>query len=240
MMLARLQARQPGAPLGRVFWWYGLHGFCYAWVGSLYHYRAWGIENIPRTGPVLLISNHQSYLDPVLVGLGAHRRQFYAMARSTLFANPVFAWLIRSLNAIPIERGESDIAAMRKAIEILSRGHALLVFPEGTRTLDGRVGPFQNGIMLLIKRTRPTIVPVAIQGAFDAWPKGRAAPKLTGKIGTMFGQPIAAQDLIKMGAKQGLASLRHAIEAMRIELSRRLESAPSSPTPENGLIKQAL
>lgn len=240
MIRSRIQARQPGAPLRRVFWWYGLHGCCYAWVGSLYHYRAWGLENIPREGPVLLASNHQSYLDPILVGLASHRRQFYAMARSTLFANPVFSWLIKSLNAIPVERGESDLAAMRKAIGVLNQNQALLVFPEGTRTVDGSVGPFQHGTMLLIKRAQPTVVPVAIEGAFDVWPKGQVAPNLTGKIATMFGQPITARSLIDRGAKRGLESLRQTIEAMRQDLRHKRGLVPSSRSGIDQLIDPSL
>ncbi len=145
MTLASLRARQPGASVGRILWWYGLHCLCYLWMGSCFRYRAWGLNHIPRTGPVLFVSNHQSYLDPILVGLGSHRRQFYAMARSTLFHQPAFAWLIRSLNAVPVERGTADMAAMRRSIGVLQRGHALLVFPEGTRTADGSIGPFQHG-----------------------------------------------------------------------------------------------
>lgn len=222
-MFRRLRQRQPGSPLIRILWWHALHYLCLVWMVSCYRYREWGSQRIPRTGPVLFLSNHQSFLDPILVGLGAHRRQFYAMARSTLFNNRFFAWLIRSLNAVPVERGESDLAAMRRCIEVLKAGNALLVFPEGTRTTTGATLRFASGTMLLIKRAMPTVVPVAVEGAFDAWPKGRKLPRGTGRVAVMYGEPIPAEQLVGMPAEQALAMLRDRVETMRQELAQRLD-----------------
>jgi 1-acyl-sn-glycerol-3-phosphate acyltransferase len=223
-MLERLRQRQPGRSIGRILWWHLLHLICYVWVGPCYRYRAWGIGRIPRSGPVLFVSNHQSFLDPILVGLGAHHRQFYAMARSTLFDHPVFAWLIGTLNAIPVERGQSDTASMRKCIDVLGQGHALLLFPEGTRTPDGTTQAFQRGLMLLIKRAQPTIVPVAIDGAFDAWPKGRKCPRATGRIFVEYGRPIPAADLLQLPSDAALDELRQRIESTRQVLSQRRQT----------------
>ena len=220
MMLEKIRRRQPGASIGRIMWWQLLHGLCYLWMGSCYGYRAWGMGNIPRSGPVLFVSNHQSFLDPILVGLGSHRRQFYAMARSTLFHNRYFAWLIRSINAFPVERGTSDTAAMRRALEVLKGGHALLVYPEGTRTVDGQVGTFHNGIMLLIKRAKPWVVPVAIDGAFEAWPKGQALPRAVGQVRVMYGKPYRAEDLLAIGSHQAIAELHGAVDRMKNDLAR--------------------
>ncbi|MCX5660211.1 MAG: lysophospholipid acyltransferase family protein [Planctomycetota bacterium] len=221
-MLAALRARQPGAPVGRILGWYALHLAAFYWMTACYRYRAWGVENIPESGPVLLVSNHQSYLDPMLVGVGGHRRQFYAMARSTLFRNKAFSGIIRFMNAVAVERGTADMTAMRRCIELLQQGNALLIYPEGTRTLDGKTGPFATGTMLLIKRAKPRVVPVAIEGSFQAWPKGRSLPRPTGRIGVMYGEPIDAETLINRGATEGLEHLRQTIEAMRLELARRM------------------
>lgn len=221
-MLAALRARQPGAPLRRVLGWYLGQLFCFYWMTACYRYRSWGAGQLPAEGPLLLVCNHQSFLDPVIVGVSGHRRQFYAMARSTLFRNKFFSWIIRAYNAVPVERGTADMAAMRQCIDVLSKGHALLIYPEGTRTLDGTTKPFATGTMLLIKRARPKVVPVAIEGAFQAWPKGRSLPRLTGRIGIMFGEPIEAQELIDRGAAEGLAVLQQKVESMRVELARRI------------------
>jgi 1-acyl-sn-glycerol-3-phosphate acyltransferase len=222
MLLARLRARHPGAPLWRVLWWCLLHFICYLFVSAVYRYRSWGAAEIPGDGPVLFVSNHQSFLDPILVGVAAHHRQFYAMARSTLWRNPALAWLINSLNGVPVERNSADVKAMRRCLEVLDAGQALLLFPEGTRTPDGRTRAFSSGLMLLIKRARPKVVPVAIEGAFDAWPRNRKRPRLGGRIGVMYGPPIDAYRLLAMPAPQALETLRGQIEAMRLEVARRL------------------
>ena len=199
-----------------------MHMLCFLFLVPLYRYRAFGVRNIPDTGPVLLVSNHQSYLDPALVGLGCHRRQFAALARSTLFENhPVFTWIIRMLNAIPVTQGESDVGAMRKCIAELNKGQALLIFPEGARTLSGEVEPFETGTMLVIKRAKPLIIPVAIEGAYDVWKRG-GYPKLRGRIGVVYGKPIPAETIIEMGADKGLAYLRDEVAGMCEELKPRL------------------
>lgn len=222
-MFESLRSRQPGAPLYRILWWHLLHFLCFLWIGTCYRYRAWGSTRIPQHGPVLFVSNHQSFLDPILIGLAAHRRQFYAMARSTLFDHPLFSKLIQSLNAVPVERGSGDVGAMRKCIDVLNRGQGLLVFPEGTRTHDGTTRPFASGTMLLIKRAKPMIVPVAVEGAYHAWPKGRKAPRLTGRVGVMYGRAIPADELMAMPTDQALERLRGEVESMRQQLADRLQ-----------------
>lgn len=195
-----------------------MHMLCYLFVVPVYRYRSFGVRNIPDTGPVLFVSNHQSYLDPVLVGLGSHHRQFAALARSTLFENhPMFTWIIKMLNAIPVTQGESDVGAMRKCIAELNKGQALLIFPEGARTLTGEVEPFETGTMLVIKRAKPLIIPVAIEGAYDVWKRGEY-PKLHGRIAVKYGEPIPSEKVIGMGPDAGLAYLRDTVAEMREEL----------------------
>lgn len=222
MSLASLRARQPGAPLYRILWWYFLHRLCWLWIVPCFRYRAWHTQRLPLRGPVLLVCNHQSFLDPILVGLSGHRRQFYAMARSSLFRFRGFAWILRSLNAIPVERGSADTGAIRLCIEVLNRQQALLIFPEGTRTPDGTTKPFANGTMLLIKRAKPMVVPVAVEGSFAAWPKERKLPRLCGRVGVMFGEPIPAETLLAMETPEALEHLRATVEKMRLELAQHL------------------
>ena len=217
-----IRARQPGRSLGRIAWWHLLHALCYAWFAPLYQYRAWGIHHVPRTGPVLLVSNHQSFLDPIAVGLGAHHRQFYAMARTTLWDTRWLGWLIGSLNAVPVDQGGSDVRAMRQCLGVLNQNHALLVFPEGARTMDGRTHPFQTGTMLLIKRARPIVVPVAIEGAYGIWRRGMRLPKLTGRVGVMYGSPIEPDELLSRTPREALDLLQARIEAMRKTIGRRM------------------
>jgi 1-acyl-sn-glycerol-3-phosphate acyltransferase len=219
-MLKHFLNRQPGRPWWRIAWWHMLHLLCYVWFFACYRFRGWGVHNVPRTGPILLVSNHQSFLDPIIIGLAAHHRQFSAMARSTLFLNPIFSWLIRSLNALPVAQGEGDLRAMRRCIDILKQGQALLVFPEGARCKDGHTADFQPGTMLLIKRAKPQVVPVALEGAFEVWPHFRSVPKAFGHIKVIYGEPIPAERLIAMTSQDATRYLRDTVEAMRLELSK--------------------
>ena len=140
-----------------------------------FSYRRSGWANMPGSGPVLVVSNHQSWFDPVLVGLSSRRYLSY-LARSGLFQQPVLAPLIRSLNAIPIDRnmGKEGIQAVLDAIEL---GRAVLMFPEGERTHTGAVQPLKPGVSLLIKRVSCPIVPVGIAGCFGAWSRFHRWPQ---------------------------------------------------------------
>lgn len=222
-MIQALRQRQPGSPIWRIIFWHSIQFLWYLVLVPLYRYRAFNINNIPRTGPVLLVSNHQSFLDLPVIAMACTRRHYVPLARSGLFNHPVFAWLIRNLNAIPVVQGESDIGAIRKCIKSLGKGQVLLIFPEGRRTLTGEIQPFQTGTMLVIKRAKPMIVPVAVEGGFDIWKFGQARPKLHGRIAVTFGKPIPPETIIQMGPDAGLEFLRQEISEMRIELAKRME-----------------
>ena len=222
-MIAKLRQRQPGSPIWRVLFWHFFHFLWYLVLVPFYRYRVFNSNNIPKTGPVLLVSNHQSFLDLPIIAMASTRRHYVPLARSGLFDQPAFAWLIRNLNAIPVVQGESDIGAIRKCIKALNQGHVLLIFPEGQRTLSGEVEPFETGTMLMIKRARPTIVPVAVEGGFDIWKRDEPWPKLHGRIGVTFGKPIDPETIIQMGADKGLEYLRQEISEMRDGLAERLK-----------------
>jgi len=178
-----------------------------------------GRANVPSAGGVLIVANHQSYIDPPLVGAWLPR-QFHSLAREGLFRSRRLAWLIRGLNAIPVhEGGEPDAAALRRAVELLRDGRIVLVFPEGTRTETGAVGVFQRGVTLLIKRAGTPVLPVAVAGAFEAWPRGRRRPRLFARLGVIYGEPIAAEDLLADGAEAALERLRSEVIRLKDELS---------------------
>ncbi len=107
--------------------------------------KVYGSDRVPRSGGVLLLSNHQSFLDPVLIGVRLPRPLSY-MARSELFTvNPAFTWIIRKLGAFPVRQTGSAAGAVKTAIGRLKDGHALNIFPEGSRTEDGEIGPIEGG-----------------------------------------------------------------------------------------------
>lgn len=155
--------------------WRGLQALCRVCTSVAFDLKVEGVGHVPSDGPVLLLSNHQSYLDPVLLGVQLRRPVCY-LAKSELFANPAFGWLIRALNAFPIGRGTSDVGAMKEALRRLEEGRVLNVYPEGSRSRDGEIGPVLPGVALLIRRSGVPVVPAVIDGSFDAWPRWRTLP----------------------------------------------------------------
>jgi len=154
----------------------------------LFDLKVYGAEHLPPSGGVLLISNHESNLDPVLLGVQVRRRISF-IAKTELFRNPLFSWLITSLNAFPVRRGERDVGAIREALRRLHAGHVLTMFPEGTRTRNGEIGRIQPGIAMLIKRADVPIIPAVIDGAWKAWPRGKKLPRRY-PIRVMYGPPL--------------------------------------------------
>ena len=187
-----------------------------------YRLRAYGQWNVPAQGPVLLLCNHQSYLDLLALGSALPHRHFHPMARRTLFRNRWFGGLIRGLNAFEVDQERGDIRAIRRAIELLKAGYVVLLFPEGSRTPDGAVHRLQEGVMVLIRRVRPTIVPVAVEGAYDAWPIWRKRPRIGGPIATAFGAPIASETLLDMETSEAMEHLGRTIDDLRLGLRAKL------------------
>ncbi len=177
--------------------WYdfaNLVAFPFYFFGFSYRYS--GRAHVPSRGPVLLVSNHQSMLDPVLIGACTNRYLTF-LARSTLFSVPVIGPLIHSLNAIPIDRNMGK-DGIQSVLERLSLGQAVLMFPEGERTHTGEVQPLKPGVSLLIKRVMCPIVPVGIAGCFAAWNRFMKWPRWSppilapgpSTIGVAIGKPI--------------------------------------------------
>ncbi len=131
-----------------------------------------GVHHVPRTGGVLIVSNHQSYLDPAIIGCHLPRPTGF-LAKSELFENKFFGSFISKLYAFPVRQGEGDIGAVREAIRRLQEGNALLLFPEGSRTEDGEFLSLEAGIGLIIRKAHVPVVPCVVEGSFASWPKGK-------------------------------------------------------------------
>lgn len=172
--------------MGHRLWYLFCQLICQFTFILTWRLRVFGRRNIPDEGPVLFVSNHQSFLDPVLIGVG-QKREVHYLARETLFSHALFRKLIVSLNALPVKREEADHVAFRRAIDVLKRDRQLLVFPEGTRTQDGSLGEIRPGWTVLAVRSRATIVPAVIDGAYDAWPRTAKLPR-PGCILVAFGE----------------------------------------------------
>jgi len=188
----------------KTLWYWLARWVCRLFFAFFFKLRVYGKENIPGKGPFLLVSNHQSYLDPVLCGVAIERHLQY-LARDSLFANRFFKILISSLNAIPVRREEADLKAMKSVIEKLKHNWGVTLFPEATRTSDGRISPLKAGFGLLAKRAQASVIPMVIDGAFEAWPRDQSLFSTGGMIIITYGKPISYQ-LIKDMDERELAS----------------------------------
>ena len=171
--------------------WYTLV-WCCCWTicKLMFRFRWSGQENVPADGPVLVVSNHQSHLDPVLVAIGCPRQMKF-LAKQGLFFWPL-AWLIRSLGAVPIDRSGGGLSGFKATLRLLKEGQPVLVFPEGTRSPDGRLQPLLPGFCALARRSGATLVPAALSGAYAAMPRGCRLPRPR-PITLRFGAPIPSQ-----------------------------------------------
>jgi 1-acyl-sn-glycerol-3-phosphate acyltransferase len=208
--------------------WYD---FCYQgcfWTFStLFSLRTQGGANVPA-GPVLMVSNHQSFMDPVLVGLASTRRRVSFLARETLYKNKKLAWMMRSLDALSIDHRGFSREGLQATLDFLHQGKVVCIFAEGERTHTGEVEPFKPGISLLMKRVKAPIVPVGIAGAYDAWPRTRRLPRLApvfappspATIAVSVGKPIAPEAYAGLPREEMLEDLRQKVEAERLKADR--------------------
>jgi 1-acyl-sn-glycerol-3-phosphate acyltransferase len=173
-----------------------------------------------QSGPVIVAMNHQSYLDPPLAG-NACDRAIYFLARRSLLTVPVLRWLLPKLNVIPVNQEGIDRSALKALIQVIKAGNGALVFPEGSRTLDGNLQPGLPGIGLVIAKTLAPVVPMRIFGAHEALPRGGGRMRFR-SITVVVGEPIhfTASDLQDRG-KDVYARLSQrvmdAIAALRME-----------------------
>jgi 1-acyl-sn-glycerol-3-phosphate acyltransferase len=145
-------------------------------------------ERMVESGPLLIAVNHSSFFDPPLAGI-CSRRGVYYLARKTLLKWPFFGPLFPAMNVIPVERDGNDMSALREVIKKVKEGNAVLLFPEGTRSIDGQLQPARAGIGLVIAKTGAPVLPMRIFGAYDAFPKNARRFQLS-QITVVIGEPI--------------------------------------------------
>ncbi|MHC4571794.1 MAG: lysophospholipid acyltransferase family protein [Planctomycetota bacterium] len=184
---------------------------CKVFCNLFFRIRVYGRENVPVEGAFVLVGNHQSYLDPVFCGIPL-KRPLYYLARDTLFygsreqgavtRKTLFGWLISSVNTIPVRRGEADLSAMRKVIGKLKEGGGVCLFPEGTRTSDGKITPFKSGFGLLCRRGGAAVVPVVIDGGFECWPRHKKIFSAGSEIVICYGKCMPAEQVGNMSDRE--------------------------------------
>lgn len=174
--------------------------------------RVHGVEQVPMVGGVVLIANHQSFLDPVLATVALPRECHY-MARDTLFRNRWFRRLIESLNAFPVKRGTADLGAVKETLKRLKAGGLVTLFPEATRTHDGSIAPMQPGGVLIARKAGVPVVPTLIAGAFEAWPRQARFPRPR-RIVVAYGEPVYPAEFEGLSDDECIARIRGRIVEM--------------------------
>ena len=166
------------------------------WLGLKLKYRMKisGCGHIPRAGGAVLAANHCSYLDPPVMCSCSPGRIVHFMARDTLFSNPVARWYFPRVGVMPLDRTRGDLGALKKAIAALKAGGVIGLFPEGTRSPDGRMRDAKGGIGFLIAKSDVPVVPIHISGTFAAFPKG-ADKFRPSRIVARVGKPISPEEI---------------------------------------------
>jgi 1-acyl-sn-glycerol-3-phosphate acyltransferase len=166
------------------------------------------IEEIPKDGPVIVAANHASNLDPLVIAsclMPRLGRRLQWLGKKELFSWPIVGWVATNGGVHPVDRSTADVEAYRLAKRILDEGHALLVFPEGTRSHDGALGEARDGVAMLALRTGAPIVPVGIAGSYGVWPRGQKLPHPGGRVVVRVGSPFRLDDELPAGADRKAA-----------------------------------
>jgi 1-acyl-sn-glycerol-3-phosphate acyltransferase len=159
-------------------------------------YFGWDVfnpERVPLKGPVILASNHLSFLDPPLVGAGLRRGINY-LARENLFRFPVLGWVLHQWNVVPVDREGGGAKGLKAILDRLLAGGAIIVFPEGTRSKDGNLQPARSGVGLTVIKSAAPVVPVRVFGTFEAYGRHIKVPRPY-RVGVKYGKPMAFEAL---------------------------------------------
>jgi 1-acyl-sn-glycerol-3-phosphate acyltransferase len=170
-------------------------GWCFfrALYKFYFGWRVYNPERVPLEGPVILASNHASFLDPPLVGAGLRRGINY-LARESLFRFPVLGWVLRKWNSVPVDREGGGAAGLRAILDRLLAGGAIILFPEGTRTRNGQLQPARAGIGLTVIKSSAPVVPVRVFGTFEAYGPNTRFPR-PHRVAVKYGQPMGFEQL---------------------------------------------
>lgn len=170
-------------------WYFTVYQLTRLVARLFFRFRVLHRERVIQEGPVILAMNHESYLDPPFAGIACNRA-IYFLARKTLLDVPLLGWLLPRLNVIPVDQEGGDRSALRAVLRILRANHCALVFPEGSRTLDGNLKPPLPGIGLVIAKTLAPVVPMRIFGAHRALPRGGGKLRFC-SITIVVGEPLS-------------------------------------------------
>ena len=203
--------------------------FTWLFFKTFYRLKVYGRENFIK-GPAIIASNHVSFYDPPAIA-AASAEEIHYLARQSLFKIHFLGKLIKKLNAHPLSRSTSDIATFRLIVKLLKEGKKVILFPEGERSYDGKIGEIMPGVSLFVYLSKCTVIPTYIHGAFEIWNRTRKWPKLFGKISVVFGTPIYCTDIEEMDKKEFMRKINHKIEKSLKALQKWSETGFKSSPP---------
>lgn len=180
-------------------------GLCTAVLRGIYTLRADGLENIPKTGPFVLVANHCSYFDAFILATALPyvvAQQVFYLGFEWFFRGPILAWWARGVRVIPVDMDNFLVRALQASARILRDGKVLCLFPEGERSADGQVRPFRKGTGILVRELGVPVLPAYITGAFEAWPRGRAWPRVH-PLRVRFGTVASPAELLEGDGPRG-------------------------------------
>lgn len=211
---------------GYRFCWYAARGL----FGVYFRLRVYGAGLVPREGPFILAANHASFLDPPIVGAACPREIGY-LARESLFRFWPASWLLRWLGSIPVDRSGGGAEGLKGILDRLHAGGGVIVFPEGTRSADGRLQAGRPGVGLAVIKSSAPVVPVRLFGTYEAWPRGAGFPKPR-RVVVRFGQPMTFTQLRAEAATCTKARLKEIYQQVADEIMAALAQLEPRPDPK--------
>jgi len=193
-------------------------------------FHVYGSRKIPKKGAFIFVSNHQSYLDPILLGCSTGRLLNY-MARDTLFKKPVSRWAMRRVRSFPVKRGQGDAPALKTALKILKSGNPLVMFPEGTRVKDGNLKRGKPGVGFIVAKAGVPVIPAYVHGSFDALARGVRTLERH-PVSVHIGDPIVFDNLNVVRGDKG--AYQHISDEIMQHIEKLKVQKPEGPVLRKG------
>jgi 1-acyl-sn-glycerol-3-phosphate acyltransferase len=211
-------------------WSYRLGWFFFRTLFATYFpTRFYNARRVPPHGPVILVANHASFIDPPLVGAGFNRLVNY-LARKTLFDVPILGRMLRSWQVVPVDRDGGGGSGVKAILECLQQGRMILLFPEGTRTRTGQIGPAKSGIGLIVLRSEAPVVPARVFGTFEAYGRHLLVPRPR-RLAVTYGLPLDFRELRAEARACPKARLREIYRQVADELMAAIAKLEPKPDP---------
>ncbi|MDB6136296.1 MAG: phospholipid/glycerol acyltransferase [Verrucomicrobiales bacterium] len=203
------------------------HSLTWGVARAALNFRVIHPENLIEDGPALICANHVSFFDPPLISI-CFEKEIHFLARHTLYSNPVARWLFPRLNVTPIDQDRAGMSGLKTMVRVLNGGHRVLIFPEGSRSPDGKLQPAAGGAGLITAKSRAPVIPIRLFGAYEALPIGSGRPRFV-TVTAVIGKPLRFSEAEFPSGREGYQrisdAIMEAIAALRCPLDRLPEPA---------------